>query len=149
MDAVVRVVFLYLFLLLVFRINGSRTLGQATTFDLLLLLILSETIQQALVGEDHSLTQAMLLIVTFLLMNVGLSLLKQRSKRFERLLEGSPVVLVHNGRPLREVMDRLRVDEDDVLEVVREQRGLERMEQVKFAILERNGRISIIPQEPA
>jgi uncharacterized membrane protein YcaP (DUF421 family) len=145
MGSILRVVALYGFLLVVFRLSGKRTLGESSRFDLLMLLIISETTQEALIGDDHSLINALTLILTFVLMDVGLSLWKQRSQRFEKILEGTPVVVVSHGRPLQQRMDKLRVGEDDILEAAREFHGLERMDQVKYAVVERSGVITIIP----
>jgi uncharacterized membrane protein YcaP (DUF421 family) len=149
MESVLRVVVMYVFLMLVFRLTGKRTLGEATTFDLLLLLVISETTQQAMVDDDHSMTHAFLLIITFLAINVGLSLLKVRSERFDKLLEGAPLLLVSDGRLLRERMTKARVGEDDIMEAARHVQGLERLDQIKYAVLERRGEISIIPKEPS
>jgi hypothetical protein len=90
MDAVLRVALIYGFLLLVFRLAGRRSLSEATTFDLLMLLIISETTQQAMVDDDHSVTQACILILTLVGLDLGLSLLKDRSKRLEKLLDDVP-----------------------------------------------------------
>lgn len=147
MDSVIRVVAMYLFLMLVFRLSGKRTLGEANTFDLLLLLVISETTQQAMVDDDHSMTHAFLLILTFLLMNIGFSLWKQRSEKFEKLVDDVPLLIMNNGELLRERMNKSRVDEQDILEVARKERGLERLDQIKYATLERNGEISVIPTD--
>ena len=144
MDAVLRGIAVYAFLVIIFRISGQRSLGQVTTFDFVLLLIIAETTQQALLGEDFSVTGAFLLIITLVALDIGLSLLKQRSPRLDRLLEGLPLVIVEDGKPLAERMAKARVDEDDVLAAARELQGLERMEQIKYAVLERSGGISII-----
>ncbi len=146
MDPVLRVAAMYFFLMLVFRLAGKRTLAETTPFDLLMMLVISETTQQAMVGEDHSMTHAFLLITTFVSIDVGLSLIKQRSKRVARLLEDAPVVIVAHGELLQDRMDRSRVDEEDVLEAARELQGLESVEQIKYAVLERHGKISIIPR---
>jgi uncharacterized membrane protein YcaP (DUF421 family) len=148
MEAIIRAVAMYLFLLVVFRVTGRRTLGESTTFDLLLLLVISETTQQAMVGEDHSMTYAFLLIITFLAVNVLLSVVKQYSHRVERVLEDVPLIIVEHGRPLKDRMDRARVDEADVLEAAREVSGVERLDQIKYAVLERSGKISVITSEP-
>lgn len=147
MEGAIRVIAMYLMLLVVFRLAGKRTLSDATTFDLLLLLIISETTQGALVRDDHSFTHAAVMILTFIAANVGMSAWKQRSRAVARVLEGEPVLLVDRGRPLRRAMDKERVDEDDILEAARETRGLERLDQIKYAVLERTGRISIIPRD--
>ena len=147
MDAVLRGAAVYVFLLIIFRITGKRSLGQITTFDFVLLLIISEATQQALLGKDYSITNAFLVIITLVGLDIGLSLWKQRSPKMDQLLEDRPVVIVEHGRLLKERMARELIDEADVLAAARERQGLERLEQIKFAVLERNGSISIIPQE--
>ncbi|TDE85439.1 DUF421 domain-containing protein [Deinococcus sp. S9] len=149
MDAVLRSAAIYLFLLVIFRVAGKRTLAQITTFDLVLLLIISEVTQQAMVGNDFSLTQAMLAIITLVGLDIGLSLWKQRSSTLERLVDSVPVLILENGRPLKERMQQLRVDESDILNAARELQGLERLDQIKYAILERSGHISVIPKSEA
>ncbi len=147
MDSVVRVLVIYAFLLAVFRLAGSRTLSEMTTFDLLLLLIISETTSQFLVGQDSSMINSFLLILTFVAADVGLSLLKQRSRTANRVIDGAPVVIVERGRPLRDRMASARVDEQDILEAARIAHGLARLDQVRYAVLERSGKISVIPAE--
>ena len=147
MDSVLRGAAIYIFLMLIFRISGKRSLAQVTTFDFVLLLIISETTQQALLGENFSLTNALLLIVTLIGLDIGISLLKQRSPRLEKLVDSVPLILVENGQPIQERLDKARVDESDILASARELQGLERMDQIKYAVLERSGGISIIPQE--
>ncbi|MDQ7828959.1 MAG: DUF421 domain-containing protein [Armatimonadota bacterium] len=101
---------------------------------------------QALLGQDASATHAYLVILTLLSADIGLSLWKQHSPRVDKLLEGIPLVIVEHGRPLQDRMERERVDVQDVLQAARSRHGLERLEEIKFAILERNGEISIIPR---
>ncbi len=146
MDAVLRAASMYAILMVIFRIAGRRTLSEMTNFDFVLLLVVGEATQQALLGDDFSMTKAVLVILTLVAIDVGLSLWKRRSPRLERWLEGMPTVIVEDGRPLREVMTWSRIDESDVLAAARESQGLERMEQIKYAVLERNGGISIIPK---
>jgi uncharacterized membrane protein YcaP (DUF421 family) len=147
MDSVLRGVAVYFILLVILRVSGRRTLAQMTTFDFVLLLIIAETTQQALLGEDFSLTNAGLLIIALMATDIGLSLLRQRWPRLDRLIEGLPLILVEDGRPIKERVDKSRVDEDDILTAARESQGIERMEQIKYAVLERNGKISIIPKQ--
>ena len=147
MDAVLRIIAMYGFLVIVFRIAGSRALSEATTFDLLMLLIISETTQQAMVDDDHSMTHAFILVLTLVGIDRVLSALKQRSNAAERVLEGVPMMLIANGELLRDRMDRVNVDDDDLMEAARELRGLERLDQIKYAVLERSGTITIIPKE--
>lgn len=149
MEPVLRGLVIYVFLLLIFRVSGKRSLSEVTTFDFVLLLIIAEATQQALLGEDFSLTNAMVLIVTMIGFDIGLSLAKQRWHKLALLLEGVPLVVVKDGKPLHERMDRARVDEDDIMAAARQLQGLERFDQIKYAILERNGGITIIPKAGA
>ena len=146
MDAIVRGLVVYLFLMILFRIAGRRTLGSITNFDFVLLLIISEATQNAMIGNDYSVTNGFLVILTLVGLDIALSYLKQRFPAMERYLDGLPLILVDQGRPLKELMHRARVDERDILAAAREKHGLERMDQIKYAILETNGMISIVPK---
>lgn len=147
MESVWRAVIIYLVLMIVFRLTGKRSLSQITMFDFVLLLIISEGTQQGLIGDDYSVTGAIVIVVTLICLDVLISLLKQWSPRFAKVVDGSPLLLVDRGRVLRERMDRERISEDDVVGSARQTRGLERMDQVKYAVLEQDGQISIIPWE--
>src|SRR5215217_6737717 len=100
MGSIVRVLVIYLFLHLLFRISGKRTLSQMTTFDLLVLLIISETTQQAMVDRDNSMTNGLLMITTLVGVDLLMSLLKQRSKRVETVMDGVPLLIVKDGKML-------------------------------------------------
>ncbi|WP_296186003.1 DUF421 domain-containing protein [Pseudomonas sp. UBA1879] len=144
MDAVLRAGAIYIALMVLFRVSGRRALGELTSFDFVLLLIIGEATQQALLGDDFSVTNAVLVIVTLLSIDVGFSLLKRRSKRIGKLIDGGPTIIVENGQYLRHRMHEARVEEDDIMQAARLGQGVERVEQIKFAIIERNGKISII-----
>jgi uncharacterized membrane protein YcaP (DUF421 family) len=147
MEPVVRALVVYLFLLLIFRISGKRTLSESSSFDLVLLLIISETTQQAMVDGDHSMTNAALLIVTLVGLDILLSFIKQWSPAAEAWLDGLPLIILRQGKPIDERMQRERVDEADILEASRETCGLESLDQIKYAVLERHGDITIVPKE--
>jgi uncharacterized membrane protein YcaP (DUF421 family) len=146
MESVVRAGIVYILLLGLFRVAGKRTLAHTTTFDLVLLLIISEAIQNGLVGNDYSLTNAAVIVFTLVLLDIGLSLVKRRSPRLEALIDGVPLVLFRNGKPRDEDMARERVDMDDILAAARERHGVARVEDIEEAILERSGEISVIPR---
>ena len=146
MEPVLRAAAVYIFVLLILRVAGRRTLGEMTNFDLVLLLIISEATQNAMIGDDFSLINAFLVILTLVTLDIGLSLVKQRSPLLDKWVDGLPTILVQDGTPLTDRMKKARVDLDDILEAARELQGLERMEQVKYAVLERNGKISIVPK---
>ncbi|HEY0681909.1 MAG TPA: YetF domain-containing protein [Steroidobacter sp.] len=147
MDSVLRAAAVYLILLIIMRIAGKRTLAQVTVFDFILLLIIGEATQQALLGEDFSIINAAIVIGTLVLLDIALSVLKQRSEALDRILDDTPVVIVDHGKLLQDRMDRSRIDEQEILVAARELHGLERIEQIKFAVLERSGGISIVPAE--
>lgn len=145
MESVIRGLAIYLFLLVVMRLSGRRTLAQMTPFDFVLLLIVAETTQQALLGDDFSLTNAFVLILTLFVADIALSYVKSFSPRAAAALDGTPSLLISLGVPDRSALRRARVSLDDILEAARAQHGLERLDQVKFAVLEVGGHISIIP----
>jgi uncharacterized membrane protein YcaP (DUF421 family) len=146
MDSILRGLAVYVFLLVLFRIAGRRTLSEMTNFDFVLLLIISEATQNAMIGNDYSVTNGLVVILTLIGLDIALSVMKQRFPLMERYIDGLPLVIVDEGRPLKDLMDRARVDEQDILASARDKHGLERMEQIKYAVLERNGGISIIPK---
>jgi uncharacterized membrane protein YcaP (DUF421 family) len=146
MESVIRGVVVYLFLLIVFRLAGKRTLAQASNFELVLLLIISETTQQAMVDNDHSVTNGFILILTLMGCTIGLSLLKERFRKLERWLDDTPLIVAENGQLHRDRMNKERVDEEDILSAAREHQALENIEEIKYAIIERDGQITVIPK---
>ncbi|MGN8342511.1 DUF421 domain-containing protein [Pseudomonas sp. SMV71] len=147
MDSVLRAAAIYLALMVLFKIAGRRSLAELTTFDFVLLMIIGEATQQALLGDDFSLTNSLMVIVTLIAIDVGLSLLKQRSRWVSQLIDGGPTVIVENGRILQGRMRHARLVEADIMEAARSSQGIETLEQIKFAIIERNGKISVIAKE--
>ncbi|MFJ3367109.1 DUF421 domain-containing protein [Pseudomonas sp. NPDC086251] len=149
MDSVLRAAAMYLALMVLFKIAGRRSLAELTTFDFVLLMIIGEATQQALLGNDFSLTNSMLVIVTLIAIDVGLSLLKQRSQWVSQLIDGGPTIIVENGKVLHKRLRHARLVEADIMEAARSSQGIETLDQIKFAIIERNGKISVIAQEPS
>ncbi|MEW6705188.1 MAG: YetF domain-containing protein [Pseudomonadota bacterium] len=145
MEAVVRAAAIYLFLLVLFRLVGQRTLSELTTFDFILLLIVSEAAQNALVGDDFSVATGVTVILTVVMLDVGLSIVKKRFDWVEKITEGTPLVIVDHGKPLHDRLAKTHVSESDILQVARQAQGLERMDQIKYAVLETSGGISVIP----
>jgi uncharacterized membrane protein YcaP (DUF421 family) len=145
-GSVIRGLAVYGFLLLLFRLAGKRALSEITTFDAVVLLIISEAAQQALIDGDESMTNAFILITTLLAADIGFSLLSIRSSKVDKLVNDVPLVIVEDGKPIEERMRKARVDEGDVMEAARELQGLRKMEQIEYAILERGGKITIVPK---
>lgn len=149
MDTVLRAAATYAAVWLILRVAGKRSLAEITTFDFVLLLIISEAVQAALLAKDNSMTNSFLVVVTMVGIDIAASLWKQRSKAADRWIDGTPLVILRDGVPLKERMDRERVDESDILAAARLLHGLERLEQIKYAVLERNGGISVVPVREA
>lgn len=147
MDTVIRAAVIYGVLLILIRLSGRRTLAQMTAFDLVLVLIIAETTQQALVGDDFSITNAVVLMVSLVTIDIMLAFIKQRWPRAALWMDGAPTVLVVDGKPDRRALSRTRMQVDDVLEAARSQHGLERLDQIRFAVLEVGGNVSIVPAE--
>lgn len=147
MDSVLRAAAMYVVLMVLFKVAGRRSLAELTTFDFVLLMIIGEATQQALLGDDFSLTNAIMIIVTLIAIDVGLSLAKLRSSKISRLIDGEPTIIVENGKLLHERLRHARLVEADVMEAARSAQGVETIDEIKFAILERNGKISVIRKE--
>jgi uncharacterized membrane protein YcaP (DUF421 family) len=144
MEQILRTLGIYVFLMITFRIAGKRTLKDVTVFDFVLLLVLSESVQQALTSDDYSLVNAWVILGTFLFLDVAMSLFKRRFPRLDRLIDGEPLVIVKDGKPLEERMRKERISVEDVMESAREN-GYDKLSDIRYAVLERNGTISIIP----
>jgi uncharacterized membrane protein YcaP (DUF421 family) len=146
MGSVVRAAVVYFLLLAVFRLAGNRSIAKLNAFDFVLLLIVSEAIQDALITTDYSLTNAFLLVVTLVGLDIMMSLWKQRSPRVEQILDGAPILVMQDGKLHHDRMRKERVDEADILASARERHGLERLDQIKHAVVEASGGISVIPK---
>lgn len=136
---------IYLLLLVIFRIAGRRTLAETTSFDLVLLLIIGETTQQAMIGQDETLTTAAVAIVSLVSLDMSVNYLKRIFPAFDHLMEGRPVRLIHEGQVDRHLLNANGIDEEDIKEAARLSHGLDSMEDVRQATLERGGHISIVP----
>ena len=145
MDAVVRGLAIYFTLLVIIRLSGRRTLAQMTPFDLVIVLVISETTQQAMLGDDFSITNAILLILTLFTTDIALSYVKRWWPKAAHVIDGVPTILVTDGKYDERALKGCRLDKEDVMEAARSQEGIETVSDIKFAILEVSGNISIVP----
>ena len=136
---------IYVLLLLIFRLAGRRTLAETTSFDLVLLLIIGETTQQAMMKDDDTVAGAAVAVMSLVSLDMAISYLKKRFPAFDRLVEGNPVLLIHEGKLDRAALDANSLDTEEIREAARLSHGLEDMEDVRQATLERDGNISIVP----
>ena len=149
MESIYRSVFMYLFLMLVLRISGNRTLNEMTMFDFILVLIIGDSSQQAITGSDYSIINAVIVIISLVILDIAISFLKQKFKKFDRVVDGIPIILINKGEVQKMVMERLKIRESDILEAARKLHGLENLAQIKYAVLEKDGDISVIPMHSA
>jgi|SRR5690625_228289 len=145
MDTIIRVILIYLFLLVLLRASGRRALSELTGFDLILLLIAAEVTDSALLGH-YSFVQAILTITALFTIDIGFSFAKQKFQGFNDWIDGTPVVIVKDGKLLPDRMKNLRIDREEILRAARESHGLTHLEQVRYAVAEASGTISIIPR---
>ncbi len=143
MDIVLRAVAVFVFLMVLIRVIGRRELSSLQPFDLILLIILGDAIQQGLTQDDYSLTGSFLAVGTIALLQVFVSWVSYRFPRSRTVLEGTPIVILQDGTPIEQNLRRERIDIDDVAEAARQQ-GIAHLADVQWAVLETSGQISFI-----
>ena len=145
-EFIVRAIVVYLFLLVLLRLTGKRQVGQLAPFDMVLLLVLSNAVQNSMNGGDNSITGGLILASTLVALNWVVGWLTFRSKRFEALIEGRPVVLIHNGRIDQKAMHKVQMTMHE-LEASLRAEGCAGPEEVRFAVLENNGHLTVIHRD--
>jgi len=142
-EKILRSGVVYFFILVAFRFTGKRQVGQLSLFDLVVLLIISNVVQNAVIGNDNSLGGGMIGAVTILALNWLVVEVSYRFKPARRLLEGEPTLLIHNGKLLQANLKRERITMEDLQAALRRNGG-ESLDRVRYAILEENGQISVV-----
>jgi uncharacterized membrane protein YcaP (DUF421 family) len=141
MEVVYRAAFVFGFLWFITRVTGRATLGELSTFQLLVYVTMGDLIQQSVTQQDQSVTAAVLAVGVFTLLTIGLSWINSRSKRLRPLTHGTPVVVVHGGEPILSTLRRERVSLDDLMAAARNE-GIDRFSDIRVAVLETNGKLS-------
>jgi uncharacterized membrane protein YcaP (DUF421 family) len=144
-EFVLRGTVVYIFLLVLLRLTGKRQIGQLATFDLVLLLVLSNAVQNSMNGGDSSLVGGLISALTLVALNYVVGIATSRSKRLEAFIEGRPEVLVHNGKLYANVLLRAKLTRHELDTAIRTA-GCESIEAVHVAILENNGSITVLPK---
>jgi uncharacterized membrane protein YcaP (DUF421 family) len=145
-EKIVRALIVYFFLLIMFRVLGKRQVGQMTPFDLIVLLILSNVLQNAMIGPDNSVLGGMIGALTILAVNWGVSRIAFDSPRFERAIEGVPTVLIHDGKFVEGNLRKETISKEDLMSNLRTQ-GCFSLAEVETAVLEPSGKISLMKRE--
>ena len=143
-GVVARTLVVYAAVVIGLRLVGKRELGQLGVPDLVVLLLVSSAVQNAMVGADASVPGGLASAATLLVANLGVARLRARSRRIDRLVEGVPTVLVKDGAVVQRNLDHEGVDRDELDSAIREH-GLERLDDVRLAVLEPDGSVSVIP----
>ncbi len=141
-ELVIRCAIVYFFMLFLLRISGKRQIGQLAPFDLVLLLVLSNAVQNAMNAGDNSLLAGIILASTLILLNYITGWTTFKSKRIEALIEGRPEILIHNGKLFENVMKRQKITHHELNAALRDA-GCANMSEVHFAVLENNGNITV------
>src|SRR3954465_6655234 len=141
MEIVVRAIFIYFFLWIITRAVGRSTLGELSTFQLLLYVTMGDLVQQAITQQDYSVTSGVLAVSTFALLTVFIGWVNWRGRQPRPVPSGFPIVIVKAGEPLIDVMKLERMTLDDLYAQAR-QNGIERLAQIELAVLETDGRVS-------
>lgn len=144
-ELVIRGTCIYFFMFIIMRLWGKKHLGEMAAFDFILLLFISEAVQNSLVDDDKSLFGGMIVIVTFLFWNSLINKLTFRYRKLEQILDGEPRVLIKNGKVNPELMRKEKITEQELYEALR-QEGVDELKKVKLATLETNGHLSVIEQ---
>jgi uncharacterized membrane protein YcaP (DUF421 family) len=145
-ESVVTAAFGYCFLVFMVRIVGRRPGKQMTPFEFVLIFFIGGLTLTSMVGGDRSFSNALVQIITVASLHYCIALAKQRFPRFAILVDGTPVVLLQDARWQTEAMTGMRIADDDVMAAGRD-KGLLTLDQIHYAVLERNGEISVIPLE--
>lgn len=143
-ELIARSVIVYAFLLVMLRLTGKRQVGQLAPFDLVLLLVLSNAVQNSMNGGDNSLVGGLISASTLIALNYGIGMMTYRNKKIEAIVEGRPQLLIHNGKLFEDVMSRSMLTHHELHAAMR-QAGCTCVEEVHSAVLENNGVISVVP----
>ena len=146
MDLVLRAIAVFAFLMILTRVIGKRELSSLQPFDLILLIILGDAVQQGLTQDDYSLTGAILVVGTIAVLQVFTSWLSYRFKRLRPVIEGEPVIIVQDGKPIDKNLKRERLTLEEIAEEARKQ-SIAHLDEVRFAVLETSGQISFIKKQ--
>ena len=146
MDLVLRAVFVFVFLLVLTRIIGKRELSSLQPFDLILLIILGDAVQQGLTQDDYSLTGAVLVVGTIAVLQVFVSWISYRFPRARPVLDGEPIIVLQDGKPIDKNLRRERLTVEDIAEEARKQ-SIAHLDEVRYAVLETSGQISFIKKQ--
>jgi uncharacterized membrane protein YcaP (DUF421 family) len=144
MDLAIRAVVIYIFIYTLTRVVGRRELSSLGPFDIILLVVIGDAVQQGLTQDDYSLTGAFIVVTVFALMQVLLSYLSFRFRRLRSVLEGEPIVIIQDGKPIERNLRRERIAIDEVMEQARTSAQIASMDEIQFAIVENSGAISFI-----
>lgn len=145
-EVVLRTAIVYVFLIAAIRLTGKREIGQMSVLELIVILIISDAVQNSMVGENTTIWGGLVAVATLLALDMGIKALTGRSRRLRSAIEGEPRLVIRDGRLLEHAIEDEKLDVEEVRAAVRAH-GLARVEDVRLAVLETDGTISVIPTE--
>jgi uncharacterized membrane protein YcaP (DUF421 family) len=146
MDLALRAIVIYFFIYLLTRIVGRRELSSLGPFDIILLVVIGDSVQQGMTQDDYSVTGAFIVVAVIAVLQVSMSYLSFRFRPVRKVLEGEPIVIVQDGKPVERNLRRERLAMDEVMEQARASAQITSLDEIKFAIVENSGAISFIPK---
>ena len=147
MEIVYRAAIIFAFLWFITRVTGRATLGELSTFQLLLYVTMGDLVQQSVTQQDYSVTSAVLAVSVFSLLTIAVSWANSRFRALRPITHGTAVVIIENGEPMTDNLRAERISLDDLMSAAREN-GIERFDQIRLAVLETNGRMSFFTGQP-
>jgi uncharacterized membrane protein YcaP (DUF421 family) len=145
MDLAIRATFIFFLIFLLTRTIGKRELSSLEPFDLILLIVIGDAVQQSVTQDDYSVTGGVIVVGTFAVLQVAVSYVSWRFPRLRPVLDGEPVIIVQDGKPIEKNLRRERLSIEEVLEEARQQQ-IPSLDKIAWAVLETSGQISIIPK---
>lgn len=145
-EVAIRTAIIYIFLVLALRVTGKREVGQLSVLELVVILVVSDAVQNSMVGENTTVYSGMVAVATLIALDRGLKMLTNRSDRMRTAIEGEPRLVIRDGRLLDKAIREEGLDVEEVRAAVRAQ-GLARVDEVRLAVLETDGSISVIPRD--
>ena len=145
-EVALRTAIVYLFLIVALRVSGKREVGQMSVLELVVILVISDAVQNSMVGDNTTLWGGLIAVATLLALDFGLKALARRSKGVREVIEGEPRLIVRDGRLLMRALKEEGLEVEEVRAAIRSH-GLASVEEVKFAVLETDGAISVVPRD--
>lgn len=144
MEVILKALAIYVFILIVSRLLNKRSIADLTPFDFISLIIIAVSAQRAIMGNDNSWITGVIIISSFIVLDILFFVLRSKNNKLKDFFERRPIVIVENGRPIQDRLETFNITEADILASARRLQGIEKIEEIKYAVLEKTGEITIV-----